>query len=794
MSDGTVQTAGWREALAGRTVLIALVIGLAVRLLLIPFTSSPFDVSAGWVAVIEEIYAGDTLYDADLYKYPPVWGYILAVLSGIADLLGMSSFGEPLTDIYLERELTFGYCYITTPGFNTLVKAPALIFDVLTAFAAYRLVRDVSSDRRKAEIGFAMWFLCPVVIMSSAVLCMFDSIMVFFMIEALILFRGRRYGACGAVLALSVLTKAFSAVLLPIMVVCLLSDRGVSVGGRVRNLAAAAVGFAAVVLLMYWPLLLSGEFSDSLWFLSSRGSSYSESGFSVTSLSFNNIFFYLPAIAAVVLAACIAMAAARTDRDRTFLVLAIVSLSVVFCFPFVSYTPTYGIVMLPAILILYALNGRVAWIPWALTSFFVLHGIAHYWCTAFYPLAAWWGGLDIAGLSEFMGNGHVYNGILYCMSLAGFSLMLIVAIEYVVPWIRARRGDARYGTQDSRCGAGRGRRVRDRLPGGAGHRLRAQSVPLRRLGREDGGLRGRLRGYELLAGVHRRDADLAEPGRGIVLRRVVRRQVSYGERPRCRAGLHRPSAAQLLQQPFGAEDDRDGRARTDRLLMRRIGRAALHNRDPSGRGLHGVVRRPPVRMAGLRRRHVLAERQDRAQLCGVRGLVHGPGARSGPPVLRRRRRGQPLGRGRVHEEHRGRQPDRHRRHLLRRDDQRPRLLQAAFGASRPGLQRRDLFRRRVRAVPRRKRDDRGLRRACEARGRPDIGDGLGGAGGGGRALVRHGAGGQREALRELVVLPVVRALVPRVLLFRGDEHRLGQVHPSPIGRPGPAATMPIYRC
>ena len=67
-------TGRWRDQLNSRTVLIALAVGLIVRLVLIPFTSSPFDVSAGWVAVIEEIYAGDTLYDGELYKYPPVWG------------------------------------------------------------------------------------------------------------------------------------------------------------------------------------------------------------------------------------------------------------------------------------------------------------------------------------------------------------------------------------------------------------------------------------------------------------------------------------------------------------------------------------------------------------------------------------------------------------------------------------------------------------------------------------------------------------------------------------------------
>lgn len=432
-------TGRWRDQLNSRTVLIALAVGLIVRLVLIPFTSSPFDVSAGWVAVIEEIYAGDTLYDGELYKYPPVWGYILATVSAVADMLGMSSFGDPFTNIYLDRELTFGYCFITNPEFNILVKAPALIFDVLAAFAAYDLVLDVSKDRRKAEIGFVMWFLCPIVIMSSAVLCMFDSIMIFFMIETILLFRRRAYALAGITLALSILTKAFSALLLPLMVAYILSDRDSAPATRIKNLSLALAGFLAVTLVMYLPLLLNGEFADSLWFLSSRSGSYSDSGFNPAVLSFNNIFFYLPLIIAVLLGSCVYMALCKHRRDERFLTLSIVSLCIMFSFPFVSYTPTYGIVMLPAFLIYYAMKGNAAWIPWLLLLFFVFHGAAHYWSTAFYPLAAWSDSIDISAWPEHIGNTTVYNFILYCMSSAGFIMLLLVACDYILPRIPQRR-------------------------------------------------------------------------------------------------------------------------------------------------------------------------------------------------------------------------------------------------------------------------------------------------------------------------------------------------------------------
>lgn len=430
----------WNGCRIGRTIALVLIIGLAIRFVLIPFTSSPFDVGAGWTAIIQEIYAGNSLYDAELYKYTPIWGYILSVIAYVANLLGMGSFGEMFTTIYPNTELTFGYGFITNPEFNILLKIPASIFDILAAFAFYRLVMDISGDRRKAEVSFALWFLCPVVIMSSAILCMFDSIMIYFMVESLIFFRRRNMLLAGVFIMLSILTKAFSALLLPLMIAYVLSERHLCVGERLRNLGTAVLGGLIVFLAVYIMPLLSGEFSDSLWFLTSRSDSYaSGGGFSMTSISFNNIFFFMPVAIAIVVLACAAMCLSKKDRDRTFLIMTVIITSVMFCFPFVSYTPTYGIVLTLPVILLYVLNGRIAFVPWALTAVFVLHGIAHYWETFFYPLAAFTGLLDVADVVESMGNGTVYGTIQLLMSSAGFVIMVIMLVYYVIPFIKEYR-------------------------------------------------------------------------------------------------------------------------------------------------------------------------------------------------------------------------------------------------------------------------------------------------------------------------------------------------------------------
>lgn len=430
----------WNGCRIGKAVALTLAIGLVVRFLLIPFTSSPFDVGAGWTAIIQEIYAGNSLYDAELYKYTPIWGYILSVIAYVANFIGMESFGEMFTTIYPTTELTFGYGFITNLEFNTLLKIPALIFDVLTAFAFYRLVMDITGDERKSEVSFALWFLCPVVIMSSAILCMFDSIMIYFMVESIIFFRRKNMLLAGVFIMLSILTKAFSALLLPLMIVYVLSDRDLCIGDRMKNLGTAVLGGLLVFIAVYLMPLLSGEFQDSLWFLTSRSDTYASGGFSTSAISFNNIFFFMPVIIAVVVLSCAAMWMSRRDRDKMFLITTVVITSVMFCFPFVSYTPTYGVVLVLPIILLFVLNGRIALIPWFLTTMFVFHGIAHYWETFFYPMAAFTDLVDVADIVENMNNGDVYRAIQLLMSSAGFVIMVLMLLYYVVPAIKGYRG------------------------------------------------------------------------------------------------------------------------------------------------------------------------------------------------------------------------------------------------------------------------------------------------------------------------------------------------------------------
>jgi Predicted integral membrane protein len=420
-----------------------LIVGLVIRFVFMPITSSPFDIGAGWVAIIEGTYSGDTIYESGWYFYPPVWGYILSIISGVADLIGMGSFGSVFTSIYDGQVLTIGHGLLTNLEFNFLVKIPALIFDVLAGLAAYEIVKRLTGDQKKAVIGFALWFLAPVVVMSSSILGMFDSIMMFLMMFSLLTFMDKKYFLTGTLVSIAFFTKIFAIFLIPVMVAYIISERDLSVKERYMNLLRASLGFALVGALIYLPAILTGEFTESLTFFTMRGDMYADSGGFQFSPTFNNVFFYFPFLIVVYLAIFGYMFTRKREREKTFLWMVILSIIPMFALPFVAYTPTYGITLLPAVLLLFSFKGKIAYIPWLLLFLFPLHGILHYWETLFYPLAAFTDLLDINNIVERFPNGFIYNLVNWLIFLPGMSIAIITAHyvakkKEVYPWIKAR--------------------------------------------------------------------------------------------------------------------------------------------------------------------------------------------------------------------------------------------------------------------------------------------------------------------------------------------------------------------
>ena len=407
-----------------RIALYSFVIGMVIRFILIPITSSPFDEGEGWVAIIDGFYSGDDLYSSGWYLYPPIWGYVLSIIGEIAQLFGMTSFGDVFA-IYGDKFNCIGYNYVTTLEFNTLIKTPALIFDVLTGLAIYRLAYRLTKDIRKSCVCFAAWFLCPVVIVSSTCLAMFDSIIVLLIVLSMVTFLEKRYFMTGVLVALGALTKFFPLMMTPVMAAYILSDRSLPMKARIRNLIHPLIGMVIIFVLVYLPVLINGQLIDSLTFITMRSDSAVNNGFSFAP-TFNNLIYYSPLILLeYILLMRFVIRSKEEDRETTILWALLLSFVPIFALPFVSYTPTYGIVLVPSFVILYCLKGDIAWWAWLSLLVFPLHGILHYWGQMFYPLAAFTDIVDFSSLQQEFPIFPIYVFVTFIMCLSGFSFAWI---------------------------------------------------------------------------------------------------------------------------------------------------------------------------------------------------------------------------------------------------------------------------------------------------------------------------------------------------------------------------------
>jgi Gpi18-like mannosyltransferase len=166
-----------------------LLVGVAIRLAFSPYTYSSFDV-LNWFKLsttlpglgLTNIYAPGS----PLYRYPPIWAYILYGIGLIAP---------------------------KTPNFTflLLVKTPIILADILAYLILIRIIFDVTNNSRKALIGGALWILNPFVIFVTSLWAMFDSICALFIILAvyLLIIKNCLY-LSGIALGLALATKQYA--------------------------------------------------------------------------------------------------------------------------------------------------------------------------------------------------------------------------------------------------------------------------------------------------------------------------------------------------------------------------------------------------------------------------------------------------------------------------------------------------------------------------------------------------------------------------------------------------------
>ena len=163
-------------------IVLVIIIGIAIRLALGYLMSYNYDIYH-WALTISNFEAGNGLYDTAGYYYTPVWGYILGVFSQVIELFGVDNLGYRFEELLFTEDLSCispHTAFVTSMGFNMAVAVMMAVFDLITAYLVYWIVKDVFHDANKAKIAFSIWFLFSFVIIVGAIGGMFDCISAMF--------------------------------------------------------------------------------------------------------------------------------------------------------------------------------------------------------------------------------------------------------------------------------------------------------------------------------------------------------------------------------------------------------------------------------------------------------------------------------------------------------------------------------------------------------------------------------------------------------------------------------------
>jgi hypothetical protein len=356
MSDCDGASEKWSSGFLATAPFAILVVGLAIRLLLAPTLSYPFD-QTYWSIDIANAEAGYGLYGLPGFYYTPVWGYLLGfdglVMNAFTDL---GEMGYRFVDLVGIESLTRPYftATVSTPEFSLLVKTAMILADVAVGYMVYRMTLSSTGSKRNAAISFAIWFLCPVVVYMSGVQAQFDCISAMLALLSVLLLEKDRMFLAGMTFSVAALTKFFPAALLFVLAIYVVRRHPGSCG--VRKLAFAVVGALAGFLLIYAPQIAEGTLAESLSFIISRASEDMGAFHTLKMVMLTCVSLLIVFAAAARYWRLPAEDAVRELRRFSLITLAGAA--------FMSSGPQYCIVCIP-LLAWYAVSEDRALIPWA---------------------------------------------------------------------------------------------------------------------------------------------------------------------------------------------------------------------------------------------------------------------------------------------------------------------------------------------------------------------------------------------------------------------------------------------
>ncbi len=423
------------------------VVGLAIRLVVAPFTAWTGDVDYFYWSVLD-LLGGKDPYHSMFYSYPPGWAATLAL-----PFLLLTAFVPPQSlAVFVPSMVPLGRLspvvipVVTSPLFNLTLKLPLILGDLFTGWLMYRLVSS-ARDATVAKRAFAVWFLNPLVILIGSVDGQFDVLPSLFVVAGLNFLLKREYVSSGVALAVSAYFKIFAVYLVPVYLILLLGKAGNVApppwskrpAVRFAGGAAAAGGFLAA--LFPW--------GDGLNALLRRVSTSTFGGFTplavlyfpnpqdlTTGLTLVNILVPFAVVVPLVFlfrkrasgTVGISLAALAALTTATLVVLFAVT-------PLVN--PQYLLWILPSLILLRYATDRGAWFVPAITLAGVAATIAIAGPLAFfYPGAVWTGWPSVSVINESIFNFWRTPGALgvpaailvfLLISLVGFGILGVQA-------------------------------------------------------------------------------------------------------------------------------------------------------------------------------------------------------------------------------------------------------------------------------------------------------------------------------------------------------------------------------
>jgi len=248
-------------------ILIIAIIGLAIRLLVAPFTSWTYDVYPYYSAMADSL-SGLGIYGHVMYSYPPLFMVItypfVLLLSLFQDPSSFVMFQPSMVSVAQSTNMLVPY--VTSPSFNLAIKTPLIIGDLLAGLFIYLIVRDQANEVW-AQRAFILWFLNPLVILTGSMMGQFDVLAALTTIIAIYFALKERYLFVGLALGVGTLLKIYPVFLFFFyLVVIILLNRErtmpwISRQGR-RKIMELLVGGGICLLTVLPFFITSGGFTE----------------------------------------------------------------------------------------------------------------------------------------------------------------------------------------------------------------------------------------------------------------------------------------------------------------------------------------------------------------------------------------------------------------------------------------------------------------------------------------------------------------------------------------------------